>query len=189
MIRTAWAILFLTLRLAAQESPIDTEHSTITIHVGKGGLVSAAGHDHAIDAPIASGTLQESPEPHIEFAVKTARMAVRFDPKVNARTQDAIQKDMEEMTLETTKFPEIRFRSSHVQRLAGGAWKVEGELSLHGVTKPVSVTARQTGDSFAGHTFLKQTDYGIKPVSVAGGMVKVKNEVEIDFRIIPRNAR
>lgn len=30
---------------------------------------------------------------------------------------------------------------------------------------------------------IKQTDFGIKPVSVGGGLVRVKNEVELDFRI------
>jgi len=42
---------------------------------------------------------------------------------------------------------------------------------------------KQAGDSYQAHTTLKQTDFGIKPVSVGGGMIKVKNEVEIDFLI------
>ena len=37
------------------------QRSTITIHVGKSGLLSAAAHDHTIDAPISSGDIQESP--------------------------------------------------------------------------------------------------------------------------------
>ncbi|HLX44677.1 MAG TPA: YceI family protein, partial [Bryobacteraceae bacterium] len=61
-----------------------------------------------------------------------------------------------------------------------------GDLSLHGVTKPVTLIVKQTGESYNGHTTLKQTDFGIKPVSVGGGMVKVKNEVEIDFQIFLR---
>ena len=36
------------------------------------------------------------------------------------------------------------------------------------------------------HTALKQTTFGIKPISVAGGTIKVKDEVEIDFAIYPR---
>jgi polyisoprenoid-binding protein YceI len=95
---------------------------------------------------------------------------------------------MEEMTLETTKFPEITFRSSRIERIAGGQWKVDGDLSLHGVTKPVSLTVKQTGDSWTTHTVLRQTDFGIKPISIGGGMIKVKNEVEIDFQIFPRRA-
>ncbi len=173
------------LPLAAQERPIDTEHSTITIHVGKSGVLSVAAHDHTIDAPIASGSVQESAPPHVRFTVKTAKMTVRFDPRVGPKTQDSIQSDMDEMTLEVTKFPEIVFQSSHTERLAGGDWKVNGTLSLHGVTKPISVRAKQTGDSWKGHAFLKQTDFGIKPVSIGGGVIKVKNEIEIEFQIFP----
>ena len=90
------------------------------------------------------------------------------------------------MTLEMKKFPEITFRSSRVQKLAEGQWKVDGDLSLHGVTQPVSLTVKQTGDSYTAHTVLKQTDFGITPISIGGGMIKVKNEVEIDFQIFAR---
>ena len=58
----------------AEEVAIDVQRSTITIHVGKAGMLSAAGHDHWINAPISSGTLAESPAPHVEFTVETAKM-------------------------------------------------------------------------------------------------------------------
>src|ERR1700678_2025973 len=169
--------------LVAQEKTIDTQHSTITIHVGKSGLCSAAAHDHTINAPISSGTILDSGTPHIEFRVETAKMTVQPDPKIGAKDQATIQTHMEEMTLETKTFREITFRSSHVQKLADGQWKVDGDLSLHGVTKPVSLIVKQNGDSWATHAVLKQTDFGIKPISIGGGMIKVKNEVEIDFQI------
>jgi len=180
---TILAALTAALPLMAQEKAIDTQRSTIAIHVGKSGLLSAAAHDHTIDAPIASGTMRESPEPKIEFRIETARMTVKADPKVDAKTQATIQKDMEDMTLETAKFPEIAFRSSRIEKLAGGQWKVDGDLSLHGVTKPVSLTVKQTGDAYTTRTVLRQTDFGIKPISIGGGMIKVKNEVEIEFQI------
>ena len=165
---------------------IDTGRSTITIHVGKSGLLSAAAHDHTINAPISSGAIQESGTPHVEFRVETARMTVKPDPKIDAKDQATIQTHMEELTLETKKFPEITFRSSHVQKLAEGQWKVDGDLSLHGVTKSVSLTVKQSGDSWTTHTILKQTDFGITPISIGGGIIKVKNEVEIDFQIFAR---
>jgi polyisoprenoid-binding protein YceI len=176
----------LAQEIAAQEKAIDTQRSTITIHVGKSGLLSAAAHDHTINAPISSGAILESGTPHIEFRVETAKMTVKPDPKVDAKDQATIQTHMEEMTLETTKFPEITFRSSRVQNLADGQWKVDGDLSLHGVTRAVSLTVKQTGESYTTHTVLKQTDFGITPLSIGGGMIKVKNEVEIDFQIFAR---
>jgi len=93
---------------------------------------------------------------------------------------------MEEMTLETKKFPEIAFRSTRIEKIGDAQWRVDGDLALHGVTKPVSLTVKQAGDSWTTRTVLKQTDFGIKPISIGGGMIKVKNEVEIDFQIFPR---
>jgi len=162
---------------------IDVARSTITIHVGKAGLLSAAGHEHWVSAPLSSGTIRESPSPQVEFTVETAKMTVKPDPRVDAKTQADIQKDMQELTLETRKFPQITFRSTRIDKLGDSQWKVEGDLSLHGVTKPVSVTVKQAADSYGAHTVLKQTDFGIKPVTVGGGVIKVKNEVELDFQI------
>ena len=185
----AGVLLTMTAALApAEDLPIDLQRSTITIHVGKAGILSVAGHEHWISAPIASGTLGETPAPHITFAVQSAKMIVKPDPKVDANMRATIQKDMEEMTLETLKFPEIRFRSTKIDKAADGQWKVEGELYLHGVTKAVKLAAKRTGDSYTAHTTLKQTDFGIKPVTVGGGVIKVKDEVEIDFQIFPRAA-
>jgi polyisoprenoid-binding protein YceI len=187
---SAWILggvfLAVVAMAAADDTAIDLQRSGITIHVGKAGLLSAAGHDHWINAPIASGMLGESPAPHVEFKVETAKMTVKPDPKVDEKSQAQIQQDMQEMTLEAKKFPEITFHSSRVDKLAEGQWRVEGDLSLHGVTKRVSLMAQKTGESYTAHTVLKQTDFGIKPISVVGGTIKVKNEVELDFQVFPR---
>src|SRR5580700_4250213 len=169
--------------LVAQERAIDTQRSTITVHVGKSGLLSAAAHDHTINAPISSGTVRESTAPHIEFTIETAKMTVKPDPKIDANDQATIQTHMEELTLETKKYPEIAFRSTRIEKIGDAQWRVDGDLALHGVTKPVSLTVKQTGESWMTRIVLKQTDFGINPISIGGGMIKVKNEVEIDFQI------
>ena len=58
---------------SAQDTAIDVQRSTITIHVGKAGLLSAAGHDHSISAPISSGTIRESPAPQLSSLSKPRR--------------------------------------------------------------------------------------------------------------------
>ncbi len=181
--RLSMLTLCAALALMAQDRPIDTGRSTITIHVGKTGLFSAAAHDHTVDAPIASGSLRESGPPHIEFTVQAAKMIVRPDPKLDAKTQATIQTHMEDMVLEPKKFPEIAFRSSRIEKIADGQWKVDGDLALHGVTRAVSLMVRQSGESYSTRTVIKQSDFGITPISIGGGMIKVKNEVEIDSQI------
>jgi polyisoprenoid-binding protein YceI len=175
--------------LSAQDKKIDVERSTITIHVGKAGLLSALGHDHWINAPISSGSFNDSPDAlRVEFRVETAKMKVKPDPKVDSKTEATIQKDMEEMTLEISKYPEITFQSTHVGKLGEGQWKVEGTLALHGVSKPVTVTVKRASDSYIGRVILKQTDFDIKPITVGGGSIKVKNEIEIEFQIFGQPA-
>jgi hypothetical protein len=171
----------------AQDKPMDVERSTITVHVGKTGLFSAAGHEHWVSAPISSGTIREGPAPYTEFTIQTSQMMVKPDPKVDSKTQAAIQKDMQEQTLEIAKYPQIIFRSSRVETAGTSQWNVDGMLSLHGVSKPVRLAVKRMGEAYAAHTVLKQTDFGIQPVSVGGGLVKVKNEVEIDFQIFTRD--
>jgi hypothetical protein len=39
------------------------------------------------------------------------------------------------------------------------------------------------GEHYRGSATLRQTDFGIKPLTVAGGTVKVKDEVKIEFEI------
>jgi hypothetical protein len=184
--RLSIAVFFCFLPAMAEERLIDTQRSVITIHVGKAGLFSMAAHEHWVSAPIASGVIDETGASRVEFKVQSASMMVKPDPNVDTKDHDQIQKHMEELTLETAKYPEIAFRSTRVEKVAEGQFKVEGTLLLHGASKLVSVNVRREGQSWTGHTVIKQTDFGIKPISIAGGAIKIKDPVDIDFQIFTR---
>lgn len=171
--------------LAAQELAIDTARSSITIHVEKAGLLSAAAHDHWVSARIAAGTIDEAGG-WVAFKVLSAALVVRPDPKVDAKTRDQIQQDMQKMTLESGRFPEIAFRSTHVGAAGAGQFKVDGALTLHGVTKGVNVVVKHAGEAWTGHTAIRQTDFGIKPISIGGGIIRIRDAVDIDFEIFAR---
>jgi len=57
-------------------------------------------------------------------------------------------------------------------------------LTSHSASKPVKV--KQTTEMYVGHARITQTEFGIKPIRVGGSMVKVKNELVIEFRIMTR---
>ena len=69
-------------------------------------------------------------------------------------------------------------------------WEVTlaGKLNLHGVEKPITLPVRilleNTRLTVQGELFIAQTDFGIKPVKVAGGTVKVKDRVKVSFTIV-----
>jgi polyisoprenoid-binding protein YceI len=170
--------------LHAAPRPIDTAQSAITIHVGKSGFFSAFGHEHVVRAPIAEGTIEESgPKPHVEFRVDARQLKV-VDPDTKPEERAQIQSDMQgPKVLESEKYPEIRFRSTAIERVAEGKWKVSGELTLHSQTQPVEATVSGGKGRYRGTANFKQTQFGIRPVAVAGGSVKVKDDLRIEFEI------
>jgi polyisoprenoid-binding protein YceI len=84
------------------------------------------------------------------------------------------------------KFPEVRFVSTSITPQDGGRFQLRGDLTLHGTTRPVEFPLTVSNAHYAGSVKLKQTDFGITPVTVAGGTVKVKDVIEVVFEIVPK---
>jgi polyisoprenoid-binding protein YceI len=161
---------------------IDIHKSVMTVRVFKAGLFSAFGHEHEISAPIQHGTFNEG-QPSVELAVDARQMRV-MDKDVSEKDRAEIQETMlGPKVLDSGQFPEIRFRSTAVERSAEGRWMVRGELTLHGQTRPVKVEVQGENGHYRGTAELKQRDFGIEPISVGGGAVKVKNELRVEFEI------
>jgi polyisoprenoid-binding protein YceI len=155
----------------------------ITVRVFKSGLFSAFGHEHEISAPIEHGTFNEN-QPSVELAVDTRKMRV-MDKDVSEKDRAEIQETMlGPKVLDTGQFPEIRFRSTAVESKGAGHWMVRGELGLHGQTHPVGLEIQGGNGHYRGTAELKQRDFGIEPVSVGGGTVKVKDGLRVEFEIV-----
>lgn len=176
------AVVLVPGLLFAAEKSMDVAKSALTIHVGKTGLFSVAGHEHWVDAPIAHGRFREGNGAEVEFAVDARKMKVRPDQE-SPRDQAKIQETMQREVLEVERYPEILFRSTTVTATGSQSWNVIGTLSLHGVSKPVAVKVRREGEAYTGSARVRQTDFGIKPVSAGGGAVKVKDELDITFKV------
>ena len=170
----------------AQSRAIDAGRSTLTVRVFKAGLFSFAAHDHEIQAPIASGSLVESEAPAVELSADARQLKV-LDPKLPADKRAEVQKTMHSAeVLDSAQFPEIRFRSTSIEKAGEGDWTVRGHLTLHGQTHPVAVSVTGGKGHYRGWCTFKQRTFGIQPVSIAGGTIKVKDEVKIEFEIFAR---
>ena len=168
--------------------------SSVRIHVGKSGLFSFAGHRHEVEAPV-SGTVTADPS-HLEsssvdlsFAALRLRVREEGEPKGDAAK---VQEKMHGPdVLDAVRFPEIRFKTKRVSGKArsngGYELRLVGELSLRGttleITLPVEVTLVGPSLTATGKATLRHDQFGMKPVSV-GGVVKVANEIPIDFVIV-----
>jgi len=166
-----------------EQRQIDVQKSKLTVRVYKSGLFSAFAHDHEITAPITLGVFQEA-NPSVELTVDARKLRV-VDPEVSDKDRAEIQATMlSAKVLEAEKFPEISFRSSKIERLGADKWAVQGDLSLHGQTRPVKVEVERQSGIYRGSATVLQKDFGIEPIRIAGGSVKVKNEVRIEFEIV-----
>jgi polyisoprenoid-binding protein YceI len=182
--------------MGTERYSIDPDISRFVVRVVASGMLSAFGHnptivirDFAGEARFDPGSL-DSAELHLR--VKSGSLAVTDN--VSDKDRREIERTMNQEVLETAKYPEIVFDSSNVSASKAGDgqyWiNLVGDLSLHGVTstQPVAAQVALMGDTLRayGEFALRQTTYGIKLVSVAGGTLKVKDELKCSFDIVAR---
>jgi polyisoprenoid-binding protein YceI len=178
---------------------VDMGQSSVVVHVGKAGLFSFAGHEHVVRAPRLHGEILAAADDlsrsrvTLTFETAALRVEEKGEPAGDApKVQEAM---LGPRVLDASRFPTVTFRSRTVtgKTAAQGAYGLEitGDLSLHGVTRSVVLPLRVevSGDALraSGHLVLRQTEYGITPVTVAG-VVKVKDELTIDYAFVATKA-
>jgi polyisoprenoid-binding protein YceI len=181
---------------AAVRYLVDAGKSRFTVRAFATGLLSSIGHNPTMaireytgEAAFVPGTLEQA---SLRFSVRSASLEVTDD--VSDKDRNDIQSRMTQDVLETDAYPEIVFESSQIaaNKMGDTQFSVNaaGNLSLHGVTRGETIYAQVSlaGDTLRayGEFSLRQTDYGIKLVSVAGGTLKVKDEVKIAFDFTAR---
>jgi polyisoprenoid-binding protein YceI len=168
--------------------------SLVRIDVGKGGAFGFAGHAHEVEAPV-RGTVSidrsdvARSSVTLEFDTTALRVTGKGDP---ARDVPEVQRVMlSDRVLDARRYPTIGFQSRRVTA-AGPPGRtmtllVTGDLTLHGATRPcavpVEVTLLDDALTAEGTAMVKQTDFGIQPVTAAGGTVRVKDELRVTFKL------
>jgi len=167
------------------QKAIDTQRSVLTVHVFKAGTFSVFGHEHTIRARIQNGTFDEE-KGAVDFVIDASTLRV-LDSGVSENDRAEIQSTMlGPKVLDSSQFHEIRFHSTTVSRRSENRWTVQGDLTVHGQTHPVKVDVERQEGQFRGSARLRQSEFGIAPVTVAGGTIKVKDEVRLEFEIAGR---
>jgi polyisoprenoid-binding protein YceI len=173
---------------------IDQERSRFTVRAFAGGLFSGFGHNPLIGLREVSGEANFSPgaiaESSLSLRLKPDSFAVQND--VSDKDRREIERMMKDEVLEVGRFPEITFESRQVSGTQLGQsmymLKIDGDLTLHGATRRQSISAQvvPVDDNIRaqGEFAIKQSDFNIKLVSVAGGSLKVKDELKFAFDIV-----
>ena len=169
-----------------ESRPIDAAQSKLTVYVYKSGLFSGFADDHVVDAPIANGTLSDAAPLAVSIEVRAGDLRVHDPGLSGSKRADAQARMIGPEVLDTQKFPSIAFASTMVEAVGADRWNVSGRLTIHGQTRPVVFLATRAGGRYRGAVTIKQRDFGITPISIAGGTVKVKDELKIEFDIVAR---
>ncbi|MGH9410631.1 MAG: YceI family protein [Vicinamibacterales bacterium] len=175
---------------------VDPAASRLTVEVGKEGLFSFAGHTHRVSAPVAEGMIDVDPADLSQSVVRltfdASRLKLIADGEAAGDVPEIQRTMASARVLDVSRFPRIAFASRRIEILSRDAThvrlRVTGDLTLHGVTKAesgeVAVTLATDRLSATGTFGVKQTDFGIQSVTAAGGTVRVKDEVTIQFSLV-----
>ncbi|MBW8882877.1 MAG: YceI family protein, partial [Asticcacaulis sp.] len=117
---------------------------------------------------------------------RATRVLISVDP----RSLRAQQRDWTLASFEPDKYPVIRYASTQVLPISAGRGRLAGDLTLHGVTRPVTLdfvfsdlgTANDLGAArmaFSGSGRIRRSDFGLaKSSHFAGDEVDLLFEVE-----------
>jgi polyisoprenoid-binding protein YceI len=163
---------------------VDKPHTSLTFRVNHMGFSQFTGRFTNVDA-----NLRFDPT-----RIAASSVTVTVDPK-SISTDNApggfLDTIAGEQLLDATKYPQMTFVSRSVEPTGATTFRINGELTLHGVTKPVTLQARYNG-GYAGMTYdpharvgfsatgsFKRSDFGISFGIPAPGKLGVGDEVQV----------
>lgn len=176
---------------------VDAKASTFIVQAFATGLLASFGHSPKIAVENFRGELSFTRTGATigaaELKINIQADSLDVADNISEKDRQDIHRKMHEEVLETDRFPEISYECSKISANGSGDryWvALNGELTLHGVTKSVPVSARAV---LAGNTVcargefsVRQSEFGIAPVTAAAGAIKIKDEVKCTFDIVAR---
>jgi len=172
---------------------VDPQASLVAVTVRRAGPMARLGHDHVV----ASHTLAGHVAPgtgSADLSFRLDQMTVDepqllreagIDKQPSAQAVEGTRTNMLGPVLDAQRYPVVTL---HAQQQADGGIGVA--VTLHGVTRTLALPATVRIDapqlSASGTARLKQTDFGITPFSVGGGLLSVQDELEVRYHIVAR---
>jgi polyisoprenoid-binding protein YceI len=175
---------------------IDTRASQFTVQAFASGLVAAIAHSPKIAIRDWSGEVQMAPSTFGDVLLKVRVKAASLEVLDELRDADRreIHRIMNQEVLETAEFPEVVYESSEVkaEKVRDDLYKLEvrGRLSLHGISNEHSFNAQVSlaDDSARGYGdfTVRQSHYDIRIASIAGGTLKLQDDLKFSFYVLAR---
>src|SRR5579875_2569333 len=158
---------------------LDPKHASVTLKLSHMGLSYYTMRFDKIDASYSYDPANPA----------GSRITVTIDPASIDTDNPPFNKEIADQFLEAGKYPTIRFTSTAIHANAGDKGEVVGDLTFHGVTKPVTLDVifngtgkGMTGEQrmgFSGVATVHRSDFGVtKYVPLVGDDVTVLIETE-----------
>ena len=176
---------------------IDPASSKFMAHATRGGLAWFKGHSHNLAVKDFGGTAELDTDAlnpaSLQLTVRADSLE-EIDPVFTPQQKEIINKELDEIVLESAKYPEITFKSTSVSGKLVSPWtfdvRITGDLTLHGVTRQITIPATVTlsSDSFraVGKFEIDRKDFNVNATDAFHGMVRVKHDVKFEFDIVAR---
>src|SRR5215470_12553652 len=167
---------------------LDASRSKFMAHANRSGLLWFKGHSHHLAASDFSGQVELTPDTitpaSLHLVVKAASLHETGADFTEPQKQ-IINKELKDIVLLPDQYPDITFQSTNVtsKGLGGGRYevKINGNLTLHGVTRPITIPATITlnGSTLraVGEFSINRDDYKVKATSAAHGLVRVDDDI------------
>jgi hypothetical protein len=176
---------------------IDAAHSLVVMEVRRAGSLARLGHDHVVASRDVQGYVAPN-EGLADLYVPLDRLIVDepalreeagFDTKPSEADIAGTRDNMLGRVLEAERYPFALVTVSDVVPGADNS-AVQVALTLHGITRttriPVRIGTQDDEIAVNGSMVVKQTDFGIAPLSILGGAIQVQDEVTLRFQIRAR---
>jgi polyisoprenoid-binding protein YceI len=177
---------------------IDPAQSLIAVTVRRGGALARLGHDHVVASRTVTGFAAPT-QGRADFSFRLDQMTVDepalrreagFDTQPSAEAIAGTRTNMLGRVLEAERYPLVAL---HAEQPAGAGGALRLSITLHGTTRtlmvPTRIEAGADGVTATGTFQVRQSDFGITPMSVMGGAMTVLDTLELRFRIVAGAAR
>ncbi|MEZ5996541.1 MAG: YceI family protein [Hyphomonadaceae bacterium] len=169
------------------EYALDPNHTSVTVRVSHFGL-----SHYTLRFNTASGTLNFNAEDPAQSSIEASVATTSLDtPYGGPRDFDAELQNSE--WLDSASFPAATFRSTAVEQTGPGAANVTGDLTIRGVTHPITLAVTYNAShsphpmgvqisliGFSARGTFNRSDYGLNVLQpTAGANDGVSNDVEL----------